>query len=533
LSASNQVVFITAPSVEVGEQIARELLKQKLAACVNLLPGIRSLYTWREELQVDQEVLLVVKTRADLFSDRLVPLVQMIHPYELPEIIALPIDDGLPAYLNWIQQESTGGSIEPASRPGLDGINTGRECTPESKARPYLDLDRLIDRQASDSYKWHRYDPDVLPLWVADMDFPSPEPVIRALRERVEHGIFGYPQGIAGLPKELPELRRVLMDRLEHLYGWQVQPEEILFLPGVVTGFNLVAHAVATAGGSILVQPPVYPPILHAAENAGMARLDNELLRNADGSYSIDWQALQQAFRDPVRLFLLCNPHNPVGRVFRKDELERVAELCLRHKVTICSDEIHCDLLYPGHSHIPIASLDPEIAQNTVTLMAPSKTFNIAGLQFSFAVVQNAGLRNQLKHAHHGLVGWVNLMGLTAGLAAYRDGQGWLDQVLAYLLANRDYLMEFVRNELPELNMVLPEGTYLAWLDCRQAGIPGNPYEFFLKEARVALNDGATFGPGGEGFVRLNFGCPRATLQEGLERMQRALQTLAPHSVNH
>ena len=200
-----------------------------------------------------------------------------------------------------------------------------------------------------------------------------------------------------------------------------------------------------------------------------------------------------------------------------------MAEICLQRKILIVSDEIHCDLLFNGHTHIPTASLDPQVAQQTITLMAPSKTFNIAGLEFSFAVIQNPELRKQFQHAHKGLVGGINLMGWVAALAAYQDGQDWLDQLLVYLQANRDFLYEMVQSKLPGVHITLPEGTYLAWLDCRQAEIPGNPYEFFLQKARVALNDGKTFGKGGEGFVRLNFGCPRRMLAEGLERMKAAL----------
>ena len=386
------------------------------------------------------------------------------------------------------------------------------------------DFDHAPERRGTDSVKWTLFDPDVLPLWVADMDFVSPQPVIQALQERAAHGIFGYPP-VFGLPGELAELRQVLVERMLRLYGWQISPDDLLFLPGVVTGFNLVCHALAAPEGGVLIQPPVYPPFLLAAMNARMARQESELLHRPDGQYEVDFEAFEAAITNQTRLFLLCNPHNPVGRVFRRAELERMAEICLRHGVAVCSDEIHCDLLYRGQQHIPIASLSPEIAQNTVTLMAPSKTFNIAGLQCSFAIVQNAALRNKLRHAGEGLVGWVNSMGLVAGLAAYRDGQEWLDQLLAYLEGNRDFLFDTVQAELPGIHMAKPEGTYLAWLDCRDADLGQNPYEFFLKQARVALNDGATFGAGGEGFVRLNFGCPRATLVEALEKMKQALSS--------
>jgi len=380
-------------------------------------------------------------------------------------------------------------------------------------------FDDLPDRKSTESIKWHYFDEDVLPMWVADMDFISPEPVVRALRERVEHGVFGY-------PCDMPELIQVIVDRLADRYDWQVLPEEVVLIPGVVTGFNLVARAMAAPGEGILIQTPVYPPFLSAPHSAGLLCQEIELTRGQDGSYSIDYNAFEAAITDQTRLFLLCNPHNPIGRVFRADELERMAEICLRHQVMICSDEIHCDLIYSGHKHIPVATLQPEIAQNSLTLMAPSKTFNIAGLACSAAIVPNPILRKKLQSARHGLVGGVNVLGQIAGLAAYRDGQPWLDELLVYLEANRDFLFDFVTNELPGIQMVKPEGTYLAWLDARQSGIAGSPCEFFIKNARVAMNDGASFGQGGQGFLRLNFGCPRSMLAEALERMKKALANL-------
>jgi cystathionine beta-lyase len=381
------------------------------------------------------------------------------------------------------------------------------------------DFDRVIERRHSDSIKWRQHGDDVLPLWVADMDFISPEPVIRALHERIDHGIFGY--GMV-----LPELGQVVVDRLARLYGWQVSPEALLFLPGVVTGFNLVCRAVTSPGDGVLVQTPVYPPILAAPGNAGLVRDELELTQQMDGSYAVDWTAFEEAFTDRTRLFILCNPHNPVGRVFKRRELEQMAETCLRHDVVICSDEIHCDLLFPGSRHLPIASLDPEIADRTITLIAPSKTFNIPGLQCSVAIVQNDELRKKLKAAQADIVHIPNILGFVAALAAYREGQAWLDQVLSYLEANRGLLFRYVNERLPGIRMSKPEGTYLAWLDCRSAGIPGNPYEFFLQEAKVALNDGMAFGRGGEGFVRLNFGCPHSVLLEALDRMQAAHKRL-------
>lgn len=381
------------------------------------------------------------------------------------------------------------------------------------------DFDQRIDRRGTESIKWRRYDEDVLPMWVADMDFMAPEPVIQALQERVAHGVFGY-------SLEPPALRAIIVDRLQRLYRWQVAPEALIFLPGVVVGFNLVCHALATPGDGVLIQTPVYFPILDAPAHAGLTSDTMALTRRPDGGYEIDFDRFETAITDQTRIFILCNPHNPVGRVFRRDELEAMADICLRHDIVICADEIHADLVFPGNAHIPIASLAPEVADRTVTLIAPSKTFNIPGLHCSVAIVQNPALRERLKRAQAGLVHGVNVLGNVAALAAYRDGQPWLDALLRYLTANRDLLHEYVARHLPGITMHPPEGTYLAWLSCHEAGLPGNPQEFFLQRARVAMNDGAVFGQGGEGFVRLNFGCPRAMLIEALDRMKAALRAL-------
>jgi cystathionine beta-lyase len=380
------------------------------------------------------------------------------------------------------------------------------------------DLDQIIDRRGTCCYKWDRYPEDVLPLPVADMDFVSPEPVLRALHQRIDHGVFGYTDA----PLALYD---VIRERLDALYGWEVTKEQILFLPGVVVGFNLACHAIGEPGDAVLVQPPVYGPFLSAPGNARRVLQCAELERTRR-RYEVDFDAFEAAITDRTRIFILCNPHNPVGRVYERGELERMAEICLRHDVVICSDEIHCDLLFRGHEHIPIASLAPEVAHKTITLMAPSKTFNIAGLKCAFAVIQDEALRKRYRAAHAGLVSGINLFGYAAALAAYSEGQEWLLQVLSYLERNRDLLLDYVTKELPGIEMVVPEGTYLAWLDCRAAGIPGKPGAFFLEAARVALNDGEWFGPGGEGFVRLNFACTRALLQEALERMRGALRRI-------
>ena len=381
---------------------------------------------------------------------------------------------------------------------------------------PY-DFDRVIDRRRTASNKWRKYGPDVLPLWVADMDFASPEPVVRALRERAEHGVYGYLY-------EDPEFAEVFVDRLQKRYGWRVSPEAVLLLPGVIPAFNMAARAVVAPGDGILIQTPMYPPILRTPGNVGSTHDAMELTRDANGRYTVDLDAFPSAIRERTKLFLLCNPHNPVGRAFERAELERMAEACLSRDVVIVSDEIHCDIVFSGHQHTPIASLAPEIAARTMTMMAPSKTFNLAGLKCSVAVIPDATLRERFVAQKMDLVHGLNVFGFAAALAAYRDGQPWLDELLRYLEANRDFVHEFVRAHLPGVTMSPPEATYLAWLDCRRAGPAAvDPWTFFLERARVALNDGATFGAGGKGFVRLNFASPRAQVREGLERMAAAL----------
>ena len=382
------------------------------------------------------------------------------------------------------------------------------------------DFDRVIDRRRTASNKWRKYGDDVLPLWVADMDFASPEPVVRALRERAEHGVYGYLY-------EEPEFAEIFVDRLQKRYGWRVSPEAVVLLPGVIPGFNMAARAIAEPGDGILIQTPAYPPLLRVPGNIGLTHDAMELTRRADGRYLVDLDAFPSAIRDRTKLFLLCNPHNPVGRAYERAELDGMAEACLRRDLVIISDEIHCDIMFSGHQHTPIASLAPEIASRTMTMMAPSKTFNLAGLKISVAVIPDARLRERFLAQKLDLVHGLNVFGFTAALAAYRDGQAWLDELLRYLEANRDFMHEYVRANLPGVTMSPPEATYLAWLDCREARVPGgDPWTFFLERAKVALNDGAVFGAGGKGFVRLNFACPRSILREGLERMRGALATL-------
>lgn len=380
------------------------------------------------------------------------------------------------------------------------------------------DFDRVTERKETDSMKWRFYGNDVLPLWVADMDFVSAEPVIRALHERVDHGIFGY-------TRPTQALRQAIEERLRRLYQWEIRQEEIVFLPGLVVALNVAYHAFSDRGDGVLVQPPVYHHFVKDPLKHGRVIQDPPLVKKAD-TYEIDFDAFEESMTPRTRVFLLSNPHNPVGRVFARSELERLAEICLRHHVLICSDEIHCDLLLPGYRHIPMATLGPEVAGQTVTLMAPSKTYNLAGLHCGFAVIPNPKLRAQWEAFSYGLIPNVNILGHVAALAAFQGGQEWLDQVLAYIKSNHDFLVAYLEEKIPRIRMTKMEGTYLAWLDCRDLGIPGNPFQFFLKEAKVALNDGSDFGKGGEGFVRLNFACPRETLTEALDRMAAAVKNL-------
>jgi cystathionine beta-lyase len=342
--------------------------------------------------------------------------------------------------------------------------------------------------------------------------------VVRALRERVEHGVYGY--GFEG-----PEFGEVFVDRVQKRYGWTISPEALVMIPGVIPGLNVACHALTKPGDGLLMQLPVYPPILRSPTNHELTRDGAPLGRERDGRYVADLDAFRAAIHPRTRAFILCNPHNPVGRVFTREELAGMAQVCLEHDIPIIADEIHCDLLFAGQRHVPVASLAPEIERRTITLMAPSKTFNLAGLKVSVAVIPDASLRERFMAARGDYVqAQVNILGYAGALAAYRDGHEWLDELMRYLEGNRDFVVDYVRRHLPGVSMLAPEGTYLAWLDCRNAGpAASDPFTFFLERAKVALNDGALFGAGGQGFVRLNFGTPRALLTEGLERMRRAL----------
>jgi cysteine-S-conjugate beta-lyase len=377
------------------------------------------------------------------------------------------------------------------------------------------DFDSLIPRRGSDSIKWKKYPDDVLPLWVADMDFPSHPRIVDAMTDRLAHPCFGYGCGD-------DELYGVICDWAAHRYGWEIQPEWLMFVPGVVTGMNWAIQALIGKDQTLYYQTPVYPPFLNFAANAGVKAVEIPL-RDTSDRYEIDFEDFERSIQWPG-VFALCNPHNPVGRVFSEAELTQLAQICLEKGVRICSDEIHCDLIYSDQRHISIASISGEIAANTITLMAPSKTFNIPGLEFSFAIVPNPELRKRMENSRRGLVGHLGILAFPAAKAAYQYGEEWLDELMVYLEGNRDHLYRYLADHIPAIQFHQSQGTYLAWLDCRELNLKKDACEFFLDEARVALNNGADFGKAGEGFVRLNFGTPRSNLMEALSRMKDAVE---------
>ena len=378
------------------------------------------------------------------------------------------------------------------------------------------DFDKVINRRQSGSTKWDLFDSDVLPLWVADMDFPVLSEIQTALQERIAHPFFGY-------QKSDSQVLEFICDWLQKRHTWHVDPEDILLIPGVVSGFNWVVSAFTDTNAGVAFNTPVYFPFFDIEKHLGINQIEIPLVRR-DGRYEIDFEQFHKIISaGKTSVFLLCNPHNPVGRVFNKEELESVGEICLANDVIICSDEIHSDIVFPGQKHIPIASLSPMLAERTITLMAPSKTFNIPGLQFSFAICHNHEMREKLEKARKGMLERPNILAETAAKAAYQHGGRWLEELIMYLEDNLEFLSAFLSEHIPEIQFTKPEGTYLAWLECSALGLTQPPFEFFLNEAKVALNEGIRFGRQSSQFVRMNFGCPRTVLQEALQKMKQAV----------
>ena len=373
-------------------------------------------------------------------------------------------------------------------------------------------FDTLVARRGTASLKWEKYKgQDIIPLWVADMDFRSPPEVISALHERVADGIFGYPVA----PDELNE---IVVDMLAAKYKWMIQPEWLIWLPGLVSGINVACRTVGNDGDDVMTTVPVYPPFLSAPAYS-RRNLIKVALKVENNRWSMNLDLLEESITANTRLFIFCNPHNPVGRVYTRQEIRALADICLRHDIVLCSDEIHCDLILDaGKCHIPTATLAPQVAARTITLMAPSKTFNLPGLGCAFAVISEKKMRRRFKKAMAGIVPGVNLLGYTAALAAFRDCSAWQAALLEYLRGNL-YTVEQAIGRMPVISMAPVEATYLAWIDMRASGVR-HPSDFF-EAAGVGLQDGSEFAA--PGFVRLNFGCPRSLLDKALGRMVAAL----------
>jgi cystathionine beta-lyase len=389
-------------------------------------------------------------------------------------------------------------------------------------------FDQIIDRRNTDSIKWNQYPADVLPFWVADMDFLTPEPIRNALHEMLDRGVLGY-EFLQSHTKQ------VVAARMERLYGWQVDPDWVVATTGVVSGFNIAARAICQPGDGVLIHTPVYNMFYMLYKNLDLVQQSAPIDLSADGNVfhlGLDMERFAQAFHSNnarTRMFLFCHPHNPLGRVFTREELQAMAEICLQNEAIIVSDEIHSELLLDGSKHIPTATLSPEIADKTITLIAASKTFNTAGLFCAFAIISNAELRARFVQANDQITGHVASPGLVASEAAFSGKcDDWLNELRVYLQRNRDFVVEYLTENFPDAKFTIPQATYLQWVDFGEYVNSGRidklPYDYFLERARVALSNGKVFGEGCDNFIRLNFASPRKMVAEGLERMLLALK---------
>ena len=385
-------------------------------------------------------------------------------------------------------------------------------------------FDEIIDRTQHSSAKWKAADSSCLPMWVADMDFRSPPAAIDAMIERARHGVFGY-------TLDPPKLKALIVERMSRLYNWEIRPEDVFFSPGMVLALCAVCRSFGAPGDAVLIETPVYGSFFKAvSKNQKFTyNVDMQYVAADDHSfhYETDYDALETAARETqTSIHLQCSPHNPGGFLYSQAQLERTAEICLRNKLLIVADEIHSDLILEGQ-HIPIATLADEIAQNTLTMIAPSKTFNLAGLACSVMIAQNPEIRATMQAALQSISAHVNIMGYEAAYGAYGCGGDWLQQLLGYLKDNRDYAINYIRRHIPQIKTTIPQATYLLWMDMRELPLDeGSLMDFCTGSAKVAPTDGTFFGQAGAGFVRLNFGCPRATLQTGLERLKAAVDRL-------
>jgi cystathionine beta-lyase len=384
-----------------------------------------------------------------------------------------------------------------------------------------FNFDTPPDRRGTDSQKWQKYaGKDILPMWVADMDFEVAPAITDAIRARLGHAIFGYSRPVKSTTD-------AVVNAMERLYSWKIDPSWLVWLPGLVCGINVASRAFADEGDEILSLSPIYPPFTMGPRfQARVAKTVPLVLNTGERRWEIDWDALEAAVTPRTKLLIFCHPHNPVGRTWTTDELRRVADFCTRRGLVLLTDDIHCDLLLePGAVHVPFGVAAPEASLRTVTFMAPSKTYNIPGLGTSFAIIPDATLRSRLNKAALGIMPEVNALGYVACEAAYRDSDPWRHALVDYLRGNRDFLVDFVSRELPGVKSEAPiQATYLAWLNVAELGLR-HPTKHF-EEHGVGLSDGVPFGAGPGTYVRINFGCPRSTLKEGLSRMKAAVAAL-------
>ncbi|MFX1312354.1 MAG: MalY/PatB family protein [Promethearchaeota archaeon] len=388
-------------------------------------------------------------------------------------------------------------------------------------------FDEVIDRTESQSAKWDFYNNDLLPLWVADMDFRSPQPIIDAIIARAKHGIFGY----SYFHKAYFD---AVLSWFKRRYNWEIKRDWLSFTPGVLPAINIAIKTFSNPGDKIIVQNPVYYPFFGAIRNNGRQILFNPL-KLSNNYYLMDFNDLKEKVKDPrVKMLILCNPHNPVGRVWTKEELCQLGEICINNGILIISDEIHCDLIYTGHRHTNFAAISDEFAMNSITCTSLSKTFNLASLQLSNLIIPNQKLRNSFRNSIESLFipeefGYLpNSLSLAAFTAAYQECDDWLNSLIVYLEKNLEFLRSFLKKNIPEIEIIEPEGTYLVWLDFRKMGIVYDQLENFLHEnAKVALDDGGMFGKNGEGFQRINIACPQSILEIALKRIHKAVKSKA------
>lgn len=375
-------------------------------------------------------------------------------------------------------------------------------------------FDQCIDRRHTSSLKWDRYaDRDIIPLWVADMDFRSPPVVVEALRQRIAHEVFGYTRPSSGLNESV-------VSYFQRAHGVTVDPDWIVWLPGCVPALSMACGAAGNPGDQVLTCTPVYPPFLHVHRDSERQCQTVPLVTNAEGRYQIDMDALEAAVTSTTQVFLFCNPHNPVGRVYSRAEVEAVAEFCARHDLLLCSDEIHCDLILDeAVRHVPVLALPPELSAGTITLMAASKTYNIAGLACALSVIPDASLRRRFVRAGGKRIPEISPLGFAATEAAYREGEPWRQELLAYLRGNYQAIARCIASEVPEISITPLQASYLAWLDVRRLGLE-QPADYFERHG-LGFSDGRDFGA--PGFLRMNFACPRALLEKALQRLKAAV----------